>query len=1026
MMKRLKFLVGMLLVTLVASAQSLSMGGSRVLPTLPASQQSPLIRFDQAPRFVPRRAPINVDEDRQMWWGYYPYSFVEGAIGYGAQQPETYWGAIAIPASEALPQGKSIKGVRFGLAGTSVMRNLHLWIAEKLPNDLSECIQDIPVEISQAVNQDWTEVVLPQPFTIPNKTVYVGYTFEIYEVPDGSHDSNYPMLIRYNGANLDNSFWVRTSSLAMNWTDENKQYGPLAIQVLLDGDNFPHNAIQISKTFLDVFALVGGKANATVTLTSQGLGEVSNIDYIVGDANADGEEQHLDFEPIKGMGSSTTVRIPLTADATTGRSPRYITVTKVNGVENTIENATSDGYIVSLEEAVERRTVVEEFTGTWCGWCPRGIVGMEQVNKKFGDKAITIVVHSSDPMAINYGISASSYPMAYVDRGVAADPYYGVSGDKPAGICDLVEERNSLLSEASVNLQQPVLAKSGTISFKTEVTFLYDNPKSAPYAIGYVLLQDGLQGKGRNWAQYNNYSGNTESFGNDELLKPWVDAASYVPMTFDHVAIAAKGMDGSGGGFNAPIKKDVLRTLTGSLSISGNEILQDFEKLKVVAILFNTETGYIVNADVKPVKVADDFSQNRMQIKAFEQAGALKGESAKAIVPVANFGRQGVHSIDYVVREGLDDSDTLHIDLPTPISSYGVYEDVEFPLPAHSESGLTSVTIMITKVNGVENEATSGKSAKGSVMTVVKYSKRRTVVEEFTGTWCVWCPRGMAGLKRASVEYPDDAVLMAIHGGRDSEPMKVAAFTTQLNSVSGFPSAHVNRYLTCDPYMGLQDDGFGLGALIESENNQWVEAAVELQQPTMNATTGVINFTTDVTFQINRNSAPYLLSYVLVADGLTGEGDDWMQANAYAAYYRGSYADDPYMSEICNEWDVYANVVFDHVAISANGIDNGVANSLKSTVEEGQTQTHSSKFNTKTNALAKKATKLRVIALLYDKTRKVFINADEKEVVTVDDVSDALTPAAVSPAEIYNLSGQRLGALRRGVNIVGGKKVVVK
>ena len=111
MMKRLKFLVGMLLVTLVASAQSLSMGGSRVLPTLPASLQSPMIRFDQAPRFVPRRAPINVDEDRQMWWGYYPYSFVEGAIGYGAQQPETYWGAIAIPASEALPQGKSIKGV---------------------------------------------------------------------------------------------------------------------------------------------------------------------------------------------------------------------------------------------------------------------------------------------------------------------------------------------------------------------------------------------------------------------------------------------------------------------------------------------------------------------------------------------------------------------------------------------------------------------------------------------------------------------------------------------------------------------------------------------------------------------------------------------------------------------------------------------------------------------------------------------------------------------------------------------------
>ena len=49
---------------------------------------------------------------------------------------------------------------------------------------------------------------------------------------------------------------------------------------------------------------------------------------------------------------------------------------------------------------------------------------------------------------------------------------------------------------------------------------------------------------------------------------------------------------------------------------------------------------------------------------------------------MANFGLNGVQSIDYLVREGLEDSDTLHLELQKPITSYGVYEDVEFPLTA--------------------------------------------------------------------------------------------------------------------------------------------------------------------------------------------------------------------------------------------------------------------------------------------------------------------------------------------------------
>lgn len=34
----------------------------------------------------------------------------------------------------------------------------------------------------------------------------------------------------------------------------------------------------------------------------------------------------------------------------------------------------------------ERKVVVEELTGTACGWCPRGLVGMKMLRDLYGDR----------------------------------------------------------------------------------------------------------------------------------------------------------------------------------------------------------------------------------------------------------------------------------------------------------------------------------------------------------------------------------------------------------------------------------------------------------------------------------------------------------------------------------------------------------------------------------------------------------------------------------------------------------------
>ena len=61
---------------------------------------------------------------------------------------------------------------------------------------------------------------------------------------------------------------------------------------------------------------------------------------------------------------------------------------------------------------------------------------------------------------------------------------------------------------------------------------------------------------------------------------------------------------------------------------------------------------------------------------------------------------------------------------------------------------------------------------------------------------------------------------------------------------------------------------------------------------------------------------------------------------------------------------------------------------------------------------------MRVIALLYDKNRKTFINADQKEVLVTDAVEDLDEQAESSETARYAIDGKQLTRPTRGINIV--------
>jgi hypothetical protein len=73
----------------------------------------------------------------------------------------------------------------------------------------------------------------------------------------------------------------------------------------------------------------------------------------------------------------------------------------------------------SKPAAATKRVLIEEATGTWCGWCVRGIVMMEDLHKTYPSTTALVAVHNGDDMVekpYDAGMKVKGYPSGWVDR----------------------------------------------------------------------------------------------------------------------------------------------------------------------------------------------------------------------------------------------------------------------------------------------------------------------------------------------------------------------------------------------------------------------------------------------------------------------------------------------------------------------------------------------------------------------------------------------------------------------------------
>ncbi len=362
---------------------------------------------------------------------------------------------------------------------------------------------------------------------------------------------------------------------------------------------------------------------------------------------------------------------------------------------------------------------------------------------------------------------------------------------------------------------------------------------------------------------------------------------------------------------------------------------------------------------------------------------------------------------------------------------YGSANDVMIDLPAIDEIGEYDLKVKVTKVNGEENTGDNIEATTKLVVTNLDI-KHRAVVEEYTGAWCPNCPRGYVAMEYMAEKYPDDFIGLAYHY---NDPMQ-GTNVIEPSSISGWPSAYLDRASgEIDPYFGSGENEMDIEQDWLDRCEEPSPAAIEVEAA-LSDDLETVSVTSRTAFALQVADG-FKVAYALLADGLTGTGTSWKQANNYRGYSSALDID---------AWDQFFNggsrveVPFNDVVILAPDIM-GVAGSVPEEIRVGEWNDHEYTFTlskatsaystSRGESLVQKLWKLRVVAMLLNAEGEI-VNAAKCSVSVPAGVNsvESTMDEAVEVAR-YSLDGRLLSEPERGVNLVKMsdgtvRKVIVK
>ncbi len=312
--------------------------------------------------------------------------------------------------------------------------------------------------------------------------------------------------------------------------DVSYKYEPIAPDLVRDAAITSNVDVTTSS-----FGLAGSERALDVVVSNNGSDPITSFNIEVDNA---GTISTQEFTGLNMMPQETmSILLDETVVLADGANLIRIAITDVNGESgddlecNNIQNSLFEGYV----PAEHKKVLVEEATGTWCQWCPRGDVFMKGLSETYGDGFVGVAVHNGDPMAVaewDAGIGGlpgfGGYPNASWDRSIVGG--FPTFFDMESPFVERLRTAPSAIMEHGASFDPD------TRLLSISVTTNYLNDVSDNIALFVGLTEDNVTGTTADYNQSNAYGNNANgAMGGYESLPTSVPASQ---MVYEHVSRA--------------------------------------------------------------------------------------------------------------------------------------------------------------------------------------------------------------------------------------------------------------------------------------------------------------------------------------------------------------------------------------------------------------------------------------------------------------------------------------------------------
>lgn len=493
---------------------------------------------------------------------YYGGGRIENGYGSNGQILTSY--VVFQPAMLTPYKNNQITHVRIGMKGSA--KSVTLYFKNSQRDSKPLYTQSIGT-----LSEGWNDIELTTPFNITaTKSIAIGFKATLEASGAIGYDSE-------KVSDGDFIYLNQTSK----WTSTG---GTLCLQALVEGDQMPVNELAIGRLADQTAAYDAETVTFSSTVRNMGANDVDgySLRYTLDGA----DEQVVQVAHAVAVNAIDTFRFEVPSTVV-GVHALKLWIDQVNGApDGFTDNNTVEARLTVRDQRFARRVVCEENTGLWCGWCPRGMVGLELMKERYPGRFIAVSVHGGDVLEIgrsedyNYGKftdSQAGAPSCVVNRRMSGDPFYDI------------ETLYRLETTAENHVAYTMEARWNTDSTAIETTSHYFTDvdmTDAQYYAAFIVTEDSVSGYSQT-----NYYANTptqEFYGwekKDEHTTDcyFNDLARGIFSNYDGDPCSA-----------AELKANQVYDYSYDVPLPPT--VQDRRHVHVVGLLIDHKTGYVANA----------------------------------------------------------------------------------------------------------------------------------------------------------------------------------------------------------------------------------------------------------------------------------------------------------------------------------------------------------------------------------------------------------------------------------------------